>query len=186
MKRAQRDAATSTRSARTMPRVTLRATIGDAPLRRVSEVADDQDQGGAKDHDEQGREDAPDEREEHLDRRLRGGLLRALPAFDPELFGLDLEHLRDRDAELLGLDDRADEVGERLDLGARHDVPERLAPDLADPYLGERPTELVHERALHLLDDLAERSVKTETGPDGDRQEVEGVRDLEEDRLLAL
>ena len=94
--------------------------------------------------------------------------------------------LRDRHAELLGLDDRADEVRQRDDLGAGDDVAERVAARLADPDLGERPAELVDERALELLDDLAERRVEAEAGPDGDRQEVEGVRDLEQDRVLAL
>ena len=42
------------------------------------------------------------------------------------------------------------------------------------------------ERALHLLDDLAERGVEAEAGPDRDRQQVERVRDLEQDQVLAL
>src|SRR4029079_7178982 len=102
----------------------------------------------------------------------------------PALFRRDLEHLRDRHAELLGLDDRADEVGERLDLGARDDVPQRLASRLADPHLGKRSPELVDEWALQLLDDLAQRGVKAEAGADRDRQQVEGVRDPDQDRLL--
>ena len=58
------------------------------------------------------------------------------------------------------------------------DVAQRLAARLADADLGQRPPELVGQRALELLDDLAQRGVEAETGPDGDRQEVEGVRDL--------
>ena len=118
--------------------------------------------------------------------RLRGHLLRALAALDAELLGLDLEHLRDRHTELLGLDDRADEVGQRPDLGAGHDVAQRVATRLADPHLGQRSPELVRQRALELLDDLAERGVEAEAGPDGDRQQVERVRDHQEDGLLAL
>ena len=72
------------------------------------------------------------------------------------------------------------------DLGARDDVAQRLAARLADPDLGQRPAELVRQRALELLDDLAERGVEAEAGADGDRQQVEGVRDLEQDHLLAL
>ena len=94
--------------------------------------------------------------------------------------------LRDRDAELLGLDDRADEVGQRHDLGPRDDVAQRVAARLADADLGQRPPELVRQRALQLLDDLAERGVEAETGADGDRQQVEGVRDHQQDGLLAL
>ena len=113
-------------------------------------------------------------------------LLGALAALDAELLRLDLEHLRDRHTELLGLDDRADEVRQRRDLGPRDDVAQRLAARLADADLGQRPAELVGQRALELLDDLAERGVEAEAGPDGDRQQVERVRDLEQDRVLAL
>ena len=35
---------------------------------------------------------------------------------------------------------------------------------------------------FELLDDLAERGVEAEAGPDGDRQQVERVRDLQQDR----
>ena len=63
------------------------------------------------------------------------------------------------------------------DLGARDDVAQRVAARLADADLGQRPPELVRQRALELLDDLAERGVEAEAGPDGDRQQVEGVRD---------
>ena len=71
------------------------------------------------------------------------------------------------------------------DLGPRDDVAQRVAACLAHPDLGERAPELVGERADHLLDHLAERGVEAEPGPDADRQEVERIRDLEEDRLLA-
>ena len=141
---------------------------------------------GPEDDDEQRREDAPDEREQHLDRRLGRHLLGALAALDAQLLGLDLEHLGDRHAELLGLDDRPDEVREGRDLGARDDVPQRVAARLADADLGERPAELLGEGPLELLDDLAQRPVEAEAGADGDRQQVEGVRDLEQDGLLAL
>ena len=57
---------------------------------------------------------------------------------------------------------------------------------LADPDLGQRPPELLGEGPLELLDDLAQRPVEAEAGADGDRQQVEGVRDHEQDRLLAL
>ena len=42
------------------------------------------------------------------------------------------------------------------------------------------------EGSLELLDDLAQRPVEAEAGADGDRQQVEGVRDHEQDGLLAL
>ena len=141
---------------------------------------------GPEDDDEHRREDAADEREEHLDRRLGCHLLRALAALDAQLLGLDLEDARDRDAELLGLDDRADEARERGHLHARDHLAQGVAPGLADADLRERAPELVGERPVRLLDDLAERGVEAEAGLDRDRQQVERVRDRQEDRLLAL
>ena len=90
------------------------------------------------------------------------------------------------DAELLGLDDRADEVGQRGHVGAADHVAERVPAGLADADLGERAAELVGERALRLLDDLAQRGVEAEAGPDRDGQQVEGVRDGQQDGLAAL
>src|SRR6266566_1588095 len=91
-----RPAATSSRSASRAPLVRFRA---GSPARTraavkagvllgaagTAEVEGDEDDGGAQDDDEERREDAADEREEHLDRRLRGHLLGALPALDAKL-----------------------------------------------------------------------------------------------------
>ena len=75
---------------------------------------------------------------------------------------------------------------ERRDLGARDDVPQGLAPRLADADLGQRPPELLGERSLELLDHLAQRAVEAEARTDGDRQQVQRVGDLEQDLVLAL
>src|ERR1700675_2964139 len=200
MNLAHRPSPDSTSLARMVWRVRFRATRVRRPsgvgvdresaagsiTRLDLQVLHDQDDRGPKDDDEQRREDAPDEREEHLDRRFRRHLLRSLAALDPELLRLDLEDLADRDAELLGLDDRADEVGQRRDLGPRDDVAERLAAGLPNADFGKRPAELLGQWALELLDDLAERRIEAETRPHGDGQEVERVRDLEKDQMLAL
>jgi glutamate synthase domain-containing protein 1 len=85
----------------------------------------------------------------------------------------------------LGLDDRADEVGERLDVGSRDHVAQRVSPGLADANLGQRPAELVGQRAGQLLDHLGQRGVEAEAGANGDRQQVQRVRDHLEDELLA-
>ncbi len=45
-------------------------------------------------------------RKQHLDRRLLGRFLSALPPTHPHLVGLDAQDLADRDAQLFGLDDR--------------------------------------------------------------------------------
>src|SRR5205814_4894237 len=85
MNRAQNERAWSTSCARTVRRVSLIAP-GPRPGAVISsagsdgQVLHDQDQGRPQDDHEQRREDAPDEREQHLDRRLRGLLLGALPA----------------------------------------------------------------------------------------------------------
>jgi hypothetical protein len=69
---------------------------------------------------------------------------------------------------------------------ARDDVSERIAARLANPDLGQGPPELLGEGSFELLDDLAQRPVEAEARADGDRQQVQGVRDLEQDQLLAL
>ena len=56
---------------------------------------------------------------------------------------------------------------------------------LADPDLGQRSAELVGQRALGLLDDLAQRGIEAEAGLDRDGEQVEHVRDGQQDGLLA-
>jgi len=82
-------------------------------------------------------------------------------------------------------DDRADEVRERLDLGPRDHVAQRVPTGLADAHLGEGSPELVDEGPLHLLDDLAQGGIEAKPGADGDREQVEGVGDADDDLLLA-
>src|SRR5881392_1904526 len=97
------------------PYYTVLAALGPPPFRAyvralfVLERVDDDDDGGSHEHDEQGREDAADHREEHLQRRLRSLLLRSLPAAAAHLFRLNAEDFRDTDAELFRLDQRLDE-----------------------------------------------------------------------------
>src|SRR3954468_14168282 len=82
MNRAHSPSATSRRSARSVARLTFRARSGVAIRAGVRDldlqVQHDQDDGRPEDDDEQRREDAPDEGEQHLDRRLGGLLLSAL------------------------------------------------------------------------------------------------------------
>ena len=143
-------------------------------------AAHDRDDRRPEDDDEDRREDAADHREEHLHRGLGRGLLGALAALDPELVRLDLQDLGDRHAELLGLDDGADEVAHRLGVRAGRDVAQRVATGATHADLGQRLAELVDERPFHLLDDLGERGVEAEAGLDRDRQQVERVRQLED------
>ncbi len=68
--------------------------------------------------------------------------------------------LRDRHAKLLGLDDGADEVGDRLRIGSLGHVAEGIAPGSSHADLGQRLPELVDERPLHLLDHLGQGRVE--------------------------
>ena len=147
---------------------------------RCRRPAHDGHDGRPQDDDEDRGEDAADHREEHLDRCLGRRLLGALAALDAQLLRLDLQHLGDRHAELLGLDDGADEVAHRLGVRPGYHVAQRLASRATHADLGERLPELVDQRALHLLDDLGQRGVEAEAGLDRDGQQVERVGQLQD------
>src|SRR5579864_7496836 len=97
-----------------------------------------QDQGGRTQQDDpQRREDAAHHREHHLQRRLSAKLLRALPALAPHLVRLDAEDLADAGAELLGLDDRLDEVVEVVHAAGAAHLVHRLEARAAEAHLAE-------------------------------------------------
>jgi len=64
---------------------------------------------------------------------------------------LDPEHLRHRDAELIGLDDRRDKVRQLLLIDALGDPAQRVLARFPDALLGRRALELLGERSLQLL-----------------------------------
>src|SRR5260370_35895526 len=109
---------------------------------------DNDDYRWAHQDDEQGRKDAPDHREEHLQRRLRGLLLRALAAAAPHLFRLDAEHFRDTDTELFGLNQGLNEGVQLLDPGAAPHVVERLQPRPAEADSREGRGAFIRGRVL--------------------------------------
>ena len=76
----------------------------------LAEGRHDVHDGGAEQHDEQRRQDAEDQREDHLHRDLHRLLLGALTALEPHLLRLGAQHVGDRDAVRVGLDDGADEA----------------------------------------------------------------------------
>ena len=143
------------------------------------------DEGRAEDHDEHRREDEDDRREEHLDRRLHRLLLGGGLALEPAVGRLDAQDLAERDAELVGLDDRAHERGDLGRVDAPGELLQRLRARLADAHLAERERELVDERALHVLGQLRDRAVEAEAGLDADREQVERVGKLPPDLLPA-
>src|SRR5205823_7560503 len=160
------------RRARTESRVWSSSTSRIAGRRAgsISNAAEaashDCDDRRSQDHDEDRREDATHHGKQHLHRRLGCGLFRPLATLDAELVRLDLQHLGDRDAQLLGLNDGANEVADRLRIGALGDVAQSIAPRAAHSNLGEGLAELRDERSLHLLDDFGERRIEAETGLD--------------------
>src|ERR1051326_4766905 len=77
------------------------------------EVGRDVQERGPEDGDEHRREDEQRRREEHLDRRLHRTFLRRSLTPQPGVGSLDAEDAAERDAELLRLDDGADERGDR-------------------------------------------------------------------------
>ena len=74
---------------------------------------------GPSSDDEHRREDEEDGREDHLDRRLHRLLLGGGLAADARVGGLDAQDAAERDAELVGLDDGADERGQLGRVDAR-------------------------------------------------------------------
>src|SRR5438552_3558492 len=74
----------------------------------LDEAFIDGDRGGTKNHDEEGREYAEDQGEDHLHRRLVGLLLRPLPAPDAHLVCLDTKNSRNACTHGLGLHDSVD------------------------------------------------------------------------------
>ena len=149
---------------------------------RSCRLLHDQDDGRAEDDDEQRREDAPDEREQHLDRRL-GRLSSArcrrsmrscsdwtwstLEIETPSCSAWMIAPMKFVSAgtSVRGMMSRS---------ASRRALPTRISAS------ARRNSS--DERALELLDDLAQRGVEAEAGADGDRQQVEGVRDLQQDR----
>src|SRR5438270_9466108 len=173
------------RRARTESRVGSSSTRSTADLRagsisNAAEAASHHcNDRRSENHDEDRGKDATDHGEEHFHGSLGGRLFCSLAALDAQLVRLNLENLGDRHAELLGLDDSTDEVVDWLRVRPLGDVAQRVATGAAHSNLGQRLTEFLDERSLHLLDDLRECGVEAKAGLDGDRQKVEGIRQLE-------
>ena len=74
-----------------------------------------------------------------------------------------LRDAAERDAELVGLDDRPAERGDLGRVDAHSELLQRIVAALADAHLAERECELVGERALEVVGELVDRTV--EAGP---------------------
>src|SRR5205085_8812421 len=90
-----------------------------------------------EDDDEHRREDERDGRKEHLDRRLHRLLLCQQLTLEPRVACLDAEDPTQRDTELVGLDDRADEARHLLRRAPLGHLFQRLLAAFADAHLAE-------------------------------------------------
>src|SRR5438093_1931229 len=177
--------ATLQRVASTVPRVRFVIVMGPRSVLDRAAGLHRGERGGREDDDEERGENAADGREHDEDRGARRLYLGTLPAVGAHLLGLDAEHLRHRHTELVGLDDRRDEVLKLFHLDAFVDAAEGLLTRLADALLGSGALELLGERTLQLLRHLDDRGVESETGLHRDREQVERVGKLVEDRVGA-
>src|SRR5213076_2375237 len=96
-----------------------------------------------EDDDEHRREDERDGREQHLDRRLHRLLLGEQLTLQAGVTSLDAQNATERDTELVGLDDRADEARHLLRRAPVGHLLQRLHPAFTDPHLAERKLELL-------------------------------------------
>ncbi len=120
-----------------------------------------------------------DRREEHLDRRLHRLLLGGSLPLQARVGRLDAQDAPERDAELVGLDDRAHEC-------SRPPACRRAAAiffsasgaTLADPHLAECELELLESGPCHVLGQLRDRAVEAEAGLDAHREQVERIGQL--------
>src|SRR5438067_2530264 len=117
----------------------------------VSERIDDPEESRTKDDQEHRGEDQHDEREQNLDRRLVGALLRGLPPALAHLDGEVTENLTDRDAESLALHHRPHEGLHARRLAASHPVLQRIERRETQVLLLDRQAELVTERTADPL-----------------------------------
>ena len=113
-------------------------------------------------------------------------LLGGLDELGPHLVGLAAQQPRDRDTERVGLQHREDERPQLGNVGSLLHRAECFGARRPDPRLAQHPAELVGKwtrdrsgRALHCL-------FETEAGLDRDHEQVEDVRKLDGDVVLAL
>ena len=88
------------------------------------------------------------------------------------VLGLHFENPPQRDAELVGLDDRAHEGGELGRIHPLHHLLE-ISPALTDAHLAEGERELLRERSVHVLVQLGNRGVEAEPCLHADREEIQ-------------
>ena len=149
------------------------------------EVLEQVQQARHEGDDEDGWEDEEDEREDNLDRGFHGLRLDVLAAAFADVVGLVLEGLTHASAEALGLDDGGHEkrdileataVGHAAHGGAAHDAHANVVLHAAA---------FVDKGALHARGDLRERGVEGKARLHTDAEQVEHLRQLVLDLLLA-
>ena len=121
-----------------------------------------------------------------LDRDLHRFLLGSLPALDPHLRCLGSQHVGDRDPVGVGLDHGTGESPQVVDIGPARQAFVGLASRAAHLDVLQRSDQLFGQRAVAVAAGLGHGRLETEAGLDGDGHLVEGVGQLERDRLAAL
>ncbi len=150
---------------------------GLAPLNKGEYLLQLQQRRPEDDHEHR-REDEQHGREEHLDRRLGGLFLGRGLALEAAVRGLHAQDTAERDAELVGLDERAHEGGDLARIQALSELLERLGTARADAHLAQHQLELLDQRPMHVLGQLADRRVEREPGLNRNGQQIERVGKL--------
>lgn len=139
-----------------------------------------------KRHHEDRRENAEDERKDHLDRRLHRLRPRPLAADISHIVSLDRQRIRHGSAETLRLRDGHNEEVYILRITAlRHEL-HRAATGHPHAYITEHTGKLIDQGPLHALDDLAKRRIERKPCLHRDREKIQHIRQLPRDERLAF
>ncbi len=149
----------------------------------VLQARAEEDRDGDQDH--RARQDQRRDDQAHARRGARGAAARGLVRRAAHVVGDVVERLRERHAELLGLQLRGDEALQLLGAVAVAQRLERRAAARPELHLAQRDQHLLADRALERLGDARERQPVAQAGADGHREDVEEVRQLALDPLLA-
>ena len=100
--------------------------------------------------------------------------------------GLGSQHVGDRDPVGVGLDHGTGESSQVVDIGPARQALVRLPSRAAHLDVLQRSDQLLGQRAVAVAAGLGHGRLEAESGLDGDGHLVEGVGQLERDRLAAL
>src|SRR4029077_15148082 len=122
----------------------------------------EQNEGGTEQDHPQGRENAPDHWDQHLEGSASASLLRSQEALLPDFVGLYAKHFDEAGSKLLRLDHCLDEAVQLLDSAPLSHVAQRFQALLAKPNFLQHPHELLRERVVVFLPDPFHRGLEGE------------------------